>query len=180
MINLLPPEEKKFLVREDYFKIILILGTVFLAVILSLILILLSVRIYISNQTYAEKIISEQERKMIKTAELQELQGKIISANKTLSDLNSFYQNQIYFTGILERISEILPTGVYLTNISFTSLGSGILACNLSGFAPTREILLGFKNDLEKEKIFKEIFFPPANWVKSNNINFDITFKITK
>lgn len=63
MINLLPPEEKTILIQEERFKLILILGIVFLSALLSLILILFSVRIYISSQTDSENTIFEQEEK---------------------------------------------------------------------------------------------------------------------
>ena len=180
MINLLPPEEKNILIQEERFKLILILGIVFLSALLSLILILFSIRIYISSQTDSEKIIFEQEEKKVKIAEFQELQEKITLANKNLSNLNSFYQNQVYFTEILERISGTLPPAAYLNNLSLKPLGGGILNCTLSGFTSTREILLDFKKNLETEKTIKEIYFPPANWVESKDIDFNITFKITK
>jgi Tfp pilus assembly protein PilN len=180
MINLLPPEEKNILIQEERFKLILILGIVFLSALLSLILILFSIRIYISSQTDSEKTIFIQEEEKVKTAGFQELQEKITLANKNLSNLNSFYQNQIYFTEILEIISGTLPSGTYLSNLSLKPLGGGVLDCNLSGFAPTREVLLDFKKNLETEKTIKEIYFPPANWVESKDIDFNITFKITK
>ncbi len=180
MINLLPPEEKTILIQEERFKLILILGIVFLSALLSLILILFSIRIYISSQTDSENTILEQEEKNIKATEFQELQEKITLANKNLSNLNSFYQNQIYFTEILERISGILPSGIYLNNLSLTPSGKGILNCTLSGFAPTIEILLDFKKNLEAEKTITGTNFPLANLVESKDIDFNITFKITK
>lgn len=180
MINLLPPEEKIALIREEQLKLVLILGIVFLSALLSLILILFSIKIYISGQTNSEKIIFNQEEKKFKSAEFQKLQEEIILTNKTLSDLNSFYQNQINFTEILEKISGILPSGVYLTTLSLSSSGSGILDCSVSGFAPTREVLLDFKDNLESIEIFKEFYFPLTNLVKSTNIDFNLSFKITR
>lgn len=119
-------------------------------------------------------------KKKIETAEFQELQKEIVLTNKVLSDLDSFYKNQIEFTEILERISKTLPSGVYLTNLSLSSLGGGTLSCNISGFAPTSEILKDFKKNLETEKTITETSFPLANWVESEDIDFNITFKIKK
>jgi len=180
MINLLPPEEKTILIQEERFKLILILGIVFLSALLSLIMILFSIRIYISSQTDSEKIIFEQEEKKVKTAEFQELQEKITLANKNLSNLNSFYQNQVYFTEILKRISGTLPSGIYLNNLSLTPSEGGVLNCTFSGFAPTIEILLDFKKNLETEKTITGTNFPLANLVESKDIYFNVTFKITK
>jgi len=89
--------------------------------------------------------------------------------------LESFYQNQFDLTDFLGRISELLPDAVYLNSFSFQKENWKI---NLSGFAPTVEKLLEFKNNLEKQKGFKEVYFPAAIWLQSADINFDMSFLI--
>ena len=108
-----------------------------------------------------------------------------IISNQTFSKLKSFYQNQTYLTEILEKISETLPEQVYLTNLSFIFQLEGeknqekqVIKVNLFGFSKTRDILLEFKKNLEVRETFKEIYFPPSNWIKATDINFNITFKI--
>jgi len=179
MINLLPPKEKETLIQEENWKLVSILGIVIISALFSLLLILFSIEIKIASQAESQKILLIQEQKKIETTEMKELQEKISLANRTFSNLNSFYQGQIYFTEILERISKTLPPKTYLTNLSITPLNEKELDIRLSGFSPTWEILLEFKENLEKETTIKEIYFPPSIWIKPTDINFNITFKIT-
>jgi len=174
MINLLPPEEKENLLREESWNLVLILGTLFLIFLICLALILFSVKIFISGQLEAQKILLLQEEKKFEESQIQSLEEKITVSNQTLSKLNSFYQSQTNLTEILEKISETLPPETYLTTLNLN-----LAQISLSGFSPTREILLEFKKNLEKEQTFGEIYFPPSNWVKPTDIDFIVTLRIT-
>ena len=99
--------------------------------------------------------------------------------------MNSFYQSESNLTEILEKISETLPINVYLAALNFDLLTATenekhAAQISLSGFSPTREILLEFKKNLEKEQTFEEIYFSPSNWVKPTDIDFSVNFKIVR
>ena len=188
MINLLPPQQKEELLEEEKYKLVLILGILFLIFFISLILILFSIEIFISGEIEAQKILLSGEEKKIKESQIQNLEEKINISNQTLSKLNLFYQNQLNLTEILEKISGTLPSGTYLTNLNFSLLTAPaegetqkyLAQIALAGFSPTREILLELKENLEKEEPFGEIYFPPSIWVKPTDINFSVNFKIKK
>jgi len=180
MINLLPPKEKEEILKEENWKLLMILGMILLFFLISLLLILFSIKIFIVGEVEAQKIIFAEREKEFKSTQMQNLQNNLTAFNKKLSQLDSFYQNQSNFSEILEEISKTLPSGVYLNNLSIVSQGgknegSG---CSISGFSPSRQILLILKDNLEKEKNFQEVYFPPSNWVKPADINFTINFKI--
>ena len=175
MINLLPPQQKEEGIREEIWKLISILGILSLVFISYLSLILFSIKIYISSELESQKIIYDIEEEKFKASEIQDFQKRIISLNQNVSKLDSFYQEQINLTKILEKISITLPPGVYLTNLNWQKEMSQI---GVSGFAPTRENLFEMKKNLEKEKDFENVYFPPSNWVKPKDINFYVTFKI--
>jgi Tfp pilus assembly protein PilN len=177
MINLLPPQQKEELLEEERYNLVLILGILFLIFLICLILILFSIKISISGQLEAQKILLSQEEERFKGTQTQNLEEKIISSNQILSKLSSFYSRQISLTEVLEKISQSLPSGAYLTNFNFNSENNQV---SLSGFSPSREILLEFKKNLEKEENFQEIYFPPSNWVKPTDIDFVVNFKIKK
>lgn len=181
MINLLPSIEKAALTQEENWKLVLILGIVFIAFLISLTLILFSIKIYISGQIEAQKILLRQ--KELESSHVQILKEEIKSANLTLAQLNSFYQETVNSSEILEKISQALPTGTYLTNFTLTTIVEEeeySTQASLSGFSPNREDLLEFKKNLESQELFKEIYFPPATWVKSTNIDFSLNFKTSK
>lgn len=175
MINLLPIQQKEELILEEKFKLVLILGIIILVSIISLVLILFSIKISILGALEIQKIYLEQKEKELKIAKIQELEEKIKDLNFTLSNLNSFYQSQIDLTEILEKISKILPENTYLTSLNFNS---SLSQFSLSGFSPDRETLLQFKGNLEREEKFEQIYFPPTVWVTPTDINFSVTFKL--
>jgi len=177
MINLLPPAEKKELLLREQQNLILILGILFLSFLLSLSLILLSIKISFSRDLEIQKIILEERKKEISFD--KKLEEKMENSNQALSDLNSFYQGQSHFTSILEKISGTLPPGTYLTNLNLNPLQKEKgFQISLSGFCQSREILFSFKENLEREGSFSEIYFPPENWVKSSDVNFNVTLKV--
>ena len=177
MINLLPPEQKEELLLREQKNLILILGILFLSFLISLSLILLSIKISLSGDLEIQKMTLKDREKEISSN--RELEEKIKNSNQVLSNLDSFYQSQFNLTQILEKISRLLPSGTYLTNLNLNPLQKekGI-QISLSGFCQNREILLSFKENLEKEGSFSEIYFPPENWIKPNDINFIVTFKL--
>ena len=180
MINLLPPVEKEELLLEKKKRITIILWLLVLFFLLCLILILFSVKIYLQIQAESQKTLLDEAREEFGQSEIQDFREEINSVNLTLTKLNSFYQQKTYFSKILERISGILPQGIYLTNFSavFGAEKGEYIEVSLSGLSPTADSLFEFKGNLEKESDFEDIYFPPSNWVKLIDINFLATFKI--
>jgi len=187
MINLLPFQEKEILRQEEKHNLVLILGILFLIFLISLILILFSIKIFISGEVEVQRILLSAEEKRFKESQIQNLEEKINASNQTLSKLNLFYQNQLNLTETLEKISGTLLSGTYLTTFSLNPLSTPaegktqkyLAQISLTGFSPTREILLEFKENLDKEGTFGEIYFPPSNWVKPIDIDFSVTLRIT-
>ena len=186
MINLLPLQQKEELLEEEKYNLVLTLGILFLIFLISLILILFSIKIFISGEVEVQRILLSAEEKRFKESQIQNLEEKINTSNQTLSELNLFYQNQLNLTKTLEKISGTLPLKAYLTTFSLNPLSTPaegetqkyLAQVSLGGFSPTREILLEFKEALGKEELFGEIYFPPSNWVKPIDIDFSVTLRI--
>ena len=111
---------------------------------------------------------------------MQDLEQGLINFNKTLYQLDSFYQNQLRATEIFEKLLKVISPEIHLANLSFSrkAADNKTIECSLAGFSPTRESLLELKEGLEKEKAFEDVYFSPATWIKSTDINFQVTFKI--
>jgi len=178
MINLLPPQDKEVILMEAKKKIAIIICFLILFFFACLILISISMRIYIQGYVESEKSFLTESEKEFSQSESQSLQEGIKSANSSIKELNYFYGQKIYFSEIAERISKTLPDNFYLTDFSMILSGEKEINVSLSGFAPLREDLFKFKENLEAQEDFKNISFPPANWVKAQNIDFYVTFKI--
>lgn len=180
MINLLPQQERKENELEKKWKLVLILGIFLLIFLTFLSLILFSIKVYISWEVDAQKIFLEQKEIKLKTPQMQQFEEKIKQSNLTLAELKSFYQKNPYLIDIIGRISKTLPYGLYMVNLSLASHlpERQEIECRILGFSPTRELLVEFKENLEKEKIFKNIYFPPISWVEPIDINFSVTFQV--
>jgi hypothetical protein len=175
MINLLPQSEKNILKIIEKEKIILILEIILFCFFLCLILILFSIKIQVAGKVEAEKIILNQEKKEFENLGNKNASEDIILINKKISELKSFYEKQFSMMGVLERVSKTLPDEVYLNNFSYTNNDSRV---TLSGFSKNQEGLLEFKKNLEQDKNFQDIFFPLSSWIKKENIDFSLNFKL--
>ena len=171
--NLLPPQAKKELFFEKIQKLILIFGFLILCFLIFLSLIFFGIKTYLTVKvkTY-QNLVSEKEQQL-KIQEIKELKETINLANKNLDKLNSFYQGQVDLIKIFEKISQFFSPGMYLTNFVYQKETKEI---QLSGFAPKSEDLLEFREKLKKE--FPECYFPPQNWIKTIDIDFQVSFKI--
>jgi Tfp pilus assembly protein PilN len=178
MLNLLPQSEKKFLEREKCYKTLLILGLAVLCALVCLNLILLSIKIYISAQTEVENIIFQQTEKQIQNSRTRGIEDAIRITNKDMADMHSFYKNKTDMSELLEKLSEILPQGIYLTYFSFSAEQESEREISISGFSPSREKLFELKQILESETEFQEVYFPSSNWVKPYDIDFSLKFHL--
>ena len=174
-MNLLPPKQKQELLLEEKFRIVLILGIIITAFLISFIFILISIKIFISAEAEIQKINLAQKEQESGNATFQEIENKIITANAVFSQLADFYHKQRDNVVIFKEIFDALPSGVYLTNLSFNSANSQF---SIAGFSPSRELLLKLKENLEKENNFSAVYFPPTNWIEPVDINFSLNFKI--
>ncbi len=191
MINLLPPEVKKEILLERKKRVVLsnwILVLLFFVLLLS---VMFLIKFYLQIQTTYLKAQLASDEQVLERNINEEIINKINSFNLSFEKLSAFYRQKIYISEVLEKISQILPNKVYLTNFSVSPdlvienendelnklVGFNVY---VAGFSPTREEVLQLKANIEKEESFKKVFFPLKNWVKLTDVNFSLSFKIIK
>jgi len=172
MINLLPPEQIIELKEEENLKLVLALGILFLAFLIVLSLILLSIKIYLSGDLEAQKIFLKEREASVNL----ELEKEIKNLNKLLLKMNSFYREKIDLVPVLERVSKTLPPEIYLRNFNISQISKKETEVSLFGFCPNRENFLNFINILKEN--FSDVSFPPETLLKPTDIDFSINFKI--
>lgn len=179
MINLLPPEEKKNLIAEEQRKITLILGLVVLIFFVSFILVLVSVNFSMASQLKALNVTLTNKESQSQTSGVQTVDKEVSQANQSLVKLDSFYKQKVSMTAFLEKISGILPQGIYLENISVTPLGTGggIFQVVLSGHAASIDNVLALNDKLKADQSFSQISFPPDTWFQKQDFDFNVTFQ---
>lgn len=175
MINLLPYQEKGKNFSKKTTKVAVICGFLFFFFLICFILVLFSVKLYFESRAIAEEAAVSDLKKNSATEEINKFRSDINFLNGEVRNQNEFQKNKVYFSDILEKISSLMAQNIYLNNISIN-----LNSVSLSGFAPAREDLLSFKDNLEKESSFENISFPPSDWVKAKDIDFSVTFNLKK
>jgi len=194
MINLLPLEKKQKLLSKKRTILIVIFFVLIFFFLSCLALMLFSITIYSQIDIESKKILFSAKEKELNKSEIINLQEEIGETNLELKKINSFYDREIYISETLEKISQILPEEVYLTNFSAKHYFKEVVVqlkekkdskeekfgveFSLSGLALNREILILFKQRIEKEEDFTEVYFPLENLLEQKDIDFTITFKV--
>lgn len=183
MINLLPPQYKKELKGEEWFRLVLILGLLILLFFVCLSLSLLSIRVYVSGEIQTQQILVESQSKEGGALHRERIQ----EVNAIMAGISSLYAKRLSFVDILERISGALPSSAHLTAFTYTPLAksgenngenAAKAQITLAGFAPRVEDLLEFRSKLEQDPLFGNFQFPHANWVRAADIDFSFTFEL--
>lgn len=179
MINLLPPEEKQKLFLRKKEKLAAILGIVAVVFLICLILILSSIKFYVSAGIDAQNGILKQVEKENMTPEFIKLTGDIKKYNETLIWLASFYKKEIHFSRALKNISDIpTPKDLRFTNFSLSRNADGNVKVSASGISGIRDELLTFKNNIGADKQIINPYFSPESWISPKNANFSLTLEI--
>jgi len=168
MINLLPPEEKTGLLAEETKRLTIILALVILFSTFCLIIVLSFLRIYLWIQVDAQKNTLEVAKNKAEDPEIKIMKEKIDQYNEKIARIDNFYEQKSDVGGILEKLIQATPEGIYFTEFAYSKNSSQII---MAGFSPSHSLLEKFKANLEKEG-FKEIFFPDVSWIEPININF--------
>lgn len=169
MINFLPPEEKKGLLVEETKRLTMVLGLVILISLFCLIMILAFLKIYLLILVDFQESVLELTKTKAESSEFQIVKGKIENSNQKLSRINDFYERAFNSVELLEKLTQTIPEGIYLTDFSYAKASSQII---LAGFSPSRDLLIQLKNNLEGKFGEKKVSFPPSGWNEPVDINF--------
>lgn len=179
MINLLPQKEKQRLILKSREKLSIIWGIVISVALICLTLILLSIRFYILAETDYQKNILSQREKEVQTADFKNFNSIIQEKNLILSQIDSFYKREIYFSKALKIITDVSSSEtLYLTGFSLNRENNGKIQASVSGVSDTRDDLLVFKKNVEEDKEIMSPYFSPESWVNSKNVQFSLTLEI--
>ncbi|MCX6755278.1 MAG: PilN domain-containing protein [Candidatus Nomurabacteria bacterium] len=175
MINLLPLEEKKRIVKEYYFRLFIFslytVGICFIVAGVSLLpsffLVSLKENILTKKwETLQAMPVSQPDKETMDA--ISDVNKKIDLITKTEKEKflvleNAF--NQVIF----QKMPDIK-----LTEIAYDKKIEGTRSINIKGFALNRERLLLFRQSLENNPAFSKVDLPISNFVKEKNISFNL------
>ncbi len=76
---------------------------------------------------------------------------------------------------VVQAILERKRADIKITAIQYMNLGTEGKKINISGTAPSREVLLLFRQSLEEDSRFKNVDLPISNFIKGSNIEFSLS-----
>ncbi len=187
--NLLPSNQKEE-IKSEILKKKISLILFFLGVnICFLVAIIFSFLFYISkeNTQVDKKIITIENQ--ITEPQFDALKKQISTANQNLNKISNTKKEQVSSVDVLEKISSLVPSEIYLKSFTFQNIfkgtedketkemiGTFFAKITLSGVSQDRETLFLFKKSLDQEKSFQNIYFDPSSWVKPINADFTLEF----
>ena len=176
MINLIPKEEKKQMTIDFYFRLgLLILMMLDFCVVILFVSILPSYFLSSVKVTLVNTKLENQKREPLPLlgeqalAEIKDINNKldlVDNAEKNKFPLSVRVINSI----ILGKRSDIKITQIVYENNPIS--GKKI---SITGTAPSREVLLLFRQALEDNSTFKNVDLPISNFVKGSNIQFNLS-----
>jgi len=173
-VNLLPPQEKKELELAKLSHLLTFFAVRLVIVLMIFILVLVSayfcLRILINTQNDLIKVRQSNEGIQYQA----EVEEKIQQLNQDARKIYLKQDSLILWVPILEELSKIIPSGIYLINFSYLVSTDQI---NLNGWAENRDKLLVFENFLKKSSYFEEVEAPLTNLIKQTDINFSFILK---
>ena len=172
MINLLPPTYKHRLHEEENFRLLLILSTAFGVFLVCLALLLFVLRLYLKGEIREQEFLvaNLKEQSRARSEEIKNIQ----ELNVTLLAVSGLYEKRLSPTSILEGISSHLKQGMYVNSLNIAAREK----ITVTGFANLRETLFNFREGLQKDELFKNVYFPPSNWVKPADITFSFSVEL--
>jgi len=146
-----------------------------LAVLLAATLSFLSVKFYLDNQLeYQEGLI---ESSHSKTGRIASLERDINRINDILSEFNYFYEQQFAVSGLLDKVSVLLPSGALLESFSYNKESGKVM---ISGLALDVEQAYEFRNILREQDWLNNLAFTLPDWLQAGKINFRAEFNSQK
>jgi hypothetical protein len=174
MINLIPNEEKKRMVKDFYFR----LGVMFLFM-LSTSLLVASVAILPSYfLSSLRRSVDSDKLATLKAEPEPEINPKIASIIKDLdtklSVVEKAEKNQYLLSEkiVNEVVLKKMPD-IRINEISYIVTGAN-KSVSIRGIAPSRERLLLFRRTLEEDPAFKKVDLPISNFIKGSDIVFSL------
>ena len=175
MINLIPNEERKKMIKDLYFRFVVVaffaIGTSVLAASISL---LPSYFFSSIKADLANTKLDTQKKEPAPVVEQTTL-GVVKDLNGKISLIERAQKNKYLVSN--RFISEILTqkmSDIKITEMSYESnTEKGKLI--IKGTAPSRNRLLSFRKKLEEDRNFSKVDLPISNFIKDSDIQFSIT-----
>ena len=176
IINVLPLEQKRELLREFWVRFVSIF-CIFIAVVFIIGNFLLFPSYLFSK---SKEVLAEQEFEKfnldnpeISTKNLDDSIKDLNSQLSLLSDEQN--KKQVSVTNTFDELLMSRPAGITFSQILYSEGSDGVLSMDVYGVSTDRSALSNFKSILEKNQKYSEVILPISNFLEKTNLNFKIS-----
>jgi Tfp pilus assembly protein PilN len=174
-IDLLPEERKKEIRNKNIFVLLLKQEFLFTFSVIFFIVFLMSLNFILKFQRESMVAVYSDEETLKRNEELKKYEEKFKEINKKVSSISDIYNKHLFWSGIFYKLSESVPIGVTLNNLTTTDYKISIV-----GIASKRDDFLKFEENMGKSDCFTDVNAPLSNLVVKEDVDFQIDFKIKK
>jgi Tfp pilus assembly protein PilN len=172
-LNLIPQYRKDEIAQSTRLRTILRWAIELFFIIIIFFVILLSLKYILIFSIDIQTSELESKQKKERYEKVINLDDNFKTANALVSFNESIQGDQLYWSRLFEKLSEIIPDGISV--IKLASKNNMIL---IAGTADTRDILVDMREKLSQEQCFYNVNLPLSNLVSKDNVAFQIEFDI--
>ncbi len=177
MINLIPPEAKKHLIREYWIRSVTVWFFLWAAVFLLGIAVLVPSYVLINLQVkaYSASAASADE----KNAGFEAVSKELERASKMAATLSNHFENPS-MTELITLLKGFELSSIEITQMSLAREGANIGAVTVAGIADDRQSLATFRNRMLDSEQIESVDLPISNLAKDKQIPFELTITMAK
>jgi Tfp pilus assembly protein PilN len=175
-LNLIPPDKKEEIKKAQKFRMIIrweleltAIAAVFLTMLFSLNYIL-QLNLLVANNNFERISNNNNQIKKIKEYDLAIKENSV-----KISEIEKIQNGQLHWGIFFEKLNGTVPIDVALVSVSTKDY-----KIFLTGKAKNRDILVAFKENLEKNDCFLDVNLPLSNLVVKEDLAFQLDFNIKK
>lgn len=174
-LNLIPPERKEEIVKNNRLKLAVRLEMFFTAALIIFFAVLLSFEYILNFSLALDSTVKEEGGKVSQYEEIKNYDSQFSQINSQISKIMKVKGEQLYWSVLFAKLG-----GMVFPGIEIESLSTADYAVAVSGISNTRDSLLLFKEKMEKENCFSNVGLPLSNLIDKSNIEFQIDFNIDR
>jgi hypothetical protein len=175
-LNLIPPAKREEIEKAKKFRTVLrwelelvSVFALFLAMLFSISYILgINLKMVENNEGMNGQDIENIKR-------ISQFDSEIRKINVKMSEILKIQGGQLYWTKFFEKLNSAVPF-----EVSVNSIVTDNYKAKISGKARDRDILISFKESLEKSDCFSEVNLPLSSLVSRENVDFVLELNIKK
>lgn len=171
MFNLLLPQDKVAVYREYMTRLVIVALGAFICLEIIGVIALLPSYILLRSDERTALVKKTQVQNQTENSELT----SIVTATKISVD-GLHTTPQILFRELIAGITQARGQGIKLNDIEYIT-DAGKIHLQISGVAQTRQSLVVFSKELQKNPLFGSVEVPISDFVKEKNIEFSLDIK---